>query len=208
MLRRCTQRGASLVELMIAMLLGLTSLSMLASVAGYGIGTNANLLRQSRLTEEMRAALFLIKREVRRAGFNGNARQRVQDAVTSPSDFAASIVVGAFPGEPPDSCILFSYDINLNGMADENNPNERLGFRLKDGAIEVRQAGAACDEPGWQDLTDSQVVEITNLSFSLATITTNQVARYRVDITMLGQLAGRPQFNRHYQQNLLVRAYD
>ncbi|GGD66406.1 hypothetical protein [Lacimicrobium alkaliphilum] len=208
MLEKWRQRGGSLVELMISMLLGMASLSMLASVTGYSVGTNAKLIGQARLTEEMRAALFLISREVRRAGLNGDSVSRVQDPANKPSEFASSIVVGSYPGEMSDSCILFSYDMNLNGQVDKKNPNERLGFRLKDGAIEVRQAGASCDEPGWQDLTDSQMLEITSLSFSMVMTTSNQVTRYYVDIDLLGQLSSRPEFNRRYQQSVMVRAYD
>jgi prepilin peptidase dependent protein B len=208
MLTPFRQQGASLVELMIAMLLGLASLSMLASVTGYGIGTNANLLSQSRLTEEMRAALFLIKRDIRRAGINGNALARVQDPVANPSNFANSIILGAYPGEVADSCILFSYDSDLDGQLDVVGTNENYGFRLKDGAIEVRQGGATCEEDGWQDLTDSQVVEITGLTFSLEQTVNNQVTSYQVGIDLVGQLDGRPQFNRRYQENILVRAYD
>lgn len=208
MLGQRSQRGGSLVELMISMLLGMASLSMLASVTGYSIGTNAKLIGQSRLTEEMRAALFLISREIRRAGTNGGAFLRLQDPANTSSAFASSIGVSSYPGEMPGSCILFSYDMNLNGQVDNKNPNERLGFRLKDGAIEVRQAGALCDQPGWQDLTDSQMVEITSLSFSMATTTSNQITRYQVNIDLLGQLKDRPEFNRHYHQSVMVRAYD
>lgn len=208
MLGQQKQRGASLVELMIAMVLGIASLSMLASVTGYGVGTNANLLSQSRLTEELRAALFLIKREVRRAGINGDALERVQDPVANPSNFANSIVLGAYPGEDASSCILFTYDSNLDGVLDVGGTNESYGFRLRDGAIEVRQAGAGCEEDGWQDLTDSQMIEITELTFSMAQTVNNQVTSYEIDIDMIGRIRANPQFNRHYQENLLVRAYD
>ncbi|WP_088332150.1 prepilin-type N-terminal cleavage/methylation domain-containing protein [Lacimicrobium sp. SS2-24] len=208
MLEQRRQRGASLVELMIAMVLGMASLSLLASVTGYGIGTNANLLNQSRLTEELRAVLFLMKREIRRAGINGDALARVQDPVANPSAFANSIVLGAYPGEMANSCILFSYDADLDGELDVPANNENYGFRLRDGAIEVRQAGIGCEDDGWQDVTDSEVVGITSLSFTLAQTTSNQVSSYEVTIDLIGELNNTPQFNRHYEENVLVRAYD
>ncbi|ALS99174.1 hypothetical protein [Lacimicrobium alkaliphilum] len=208
MLTRIRQKGSSLIELMISMLLGLTSLSLLASVAGYGIGTNANLLGQSRLTEEMRAAIFLIGREVRRAGINGNAMSVVQNPTDNPAVFSSTITLGSYPGEPANSCILFSYDANFNGNLDLENPNERYGFRLKDGAVEVRQGGTGCTQGGWQDLTDSQVVEITALIFTLKQTVNGQVTSYQVDIEIVGELIGKPEFNRRYQETLMVRAYD
>src|SRR5690606_4366763 len=65
------------------------------------------------------------------------------------------------------NCILYSYDIDEDG-GKGTGEFESFGFRLNDGAIEMRTAGDghACDTGTWQDVTDSSVT-ITDLTFTL-----------------------------------------
>src|SRR5690606_5344104 len=65
------------------------------------------------------------------------------------------------------NCILYSYDIDEDG-GKGTGEFESFGFRLNDGAIEMRTAGDghACDTGTWQDVTDSSVT-ITSLTFTL-----------------------------------------
>ena len=142
------QRGASLVELMIAMTLGLTSLAAVTSLVGYGIGMNAKLLANSRLNEEVNTIGQLLLRDIKRAGYTADTVALVSDPVASPSLFANSIAVSEFPGEVANSCLIFSYDRNSNGVIDTVGSNENFGYRLNNGAVEIRIGGAACTAGG------------------------------------------------------------
>jgi prepilin peptidase dependent protein B len=202
------QWGASLVELMIAMALGLGALSVLASVIGYGIGTNGKLLANSRLHEEINAVASLLTRDIKRAGYSADTTALVTDPTVSPSPFANSVVVSRHPLEEPDSCITFAYDINGNGVLDTVGSNENFGYRLRDGAVEIRMAGANCDGVGWQNLTDFDTVTITSLNFNLIQTTYNSVVTTQVEMFLAGELAADDAFSRQYSTRFLVRNYD
>jgi len=64
-------------------------------------------------------------------------------------------------------CILYSYDIDGNGALSTGD-FELFGFRLNDGAVEMRTAGNdhTCSTGTWQDVTDDNL-EITSLGFTL-----------------------------------------
>ncbi|HIN76232.1 MAG TPA: hypothetical protein EYM96_08595 [Rhodospirillales bacterium] len=79
-----------------------------------------------------------------------------------------------------DSCLVYSYnrdEAEDNGTASPIgvetplvvDTNERLGFRLSNGVLEMRQTGDTngnCDNSFWQSISDD-AVEITELQFSL-----------------------------------------
>jgi len=97
------QRGATLIELMLAMTLSVTAFAALASLVGYGMGLNAKLLKSARLNEELGNAMSFIVRDLRRTGFNGATVNMVQDPQANPSAFASSISLGNYAGEPANS---------------------------------------------------------------------------------------------------------
>lgn len=201
-------QGSSLIEMMIAMAIGLGSLLSLASLVGFGIGVNGKLLASSRLAEELNAVGSLMQRELMRTGFNGNTMAMVADPATSPSPFANSITVSEFPGEAANSCILYAYDGNNNGALDVVGTNENYGFRLRDNTLEMRVGGAACDAVGWQDISDLDVVRVTTLVFTLNQTTVNNVTSTMIDINLTGELSDNAAFSRQYNYNLMVRNYD
>ena len=70
------QNGNSLVELMIAMTLGLASITAMASLVGHGIALNSSLLATSRLEEEMNAVVTVISHDLKRAGYFSNTKDK------------------------------------------------------------------------------------------------------------------------------------
>jgi prepilin peptidase dependent protein B len=205
---RYHQQGLSLIEMMLAITLGLGAILSLASVVGYGVGVNGKLLSSNRLTEELNAVGSLMYRDLIRTGYNGDTVAMVADPAASPSPFANSITVSAFPGEAANSCILYAYDGNNNGVLDVVGTNENYGFRLRDDTLEMRVGGAACDAGGWQDLSDLTVVRVTALIFTLNQTTVNNVTSTMVDINLSAELSDNAAFSRVYNYNLLVRNYD
>ncbi|MFT6895686.1 MAG: prepilin peptidase dependent protein B [Paraglaciecola sp.] len=202
------QAGSSLVEMMIAMVLGLSSLSALCSFVGYGVGMNARLLTSSRLNEEVKVISALMSTDIARAGFDGLTSQRVSDPGESVRPFVDSVALSAYPGESPNSCITFAYDRNHNGLLDTLNGNENYGYRLHDHAIEMRVDGATCDSGGWHDLTDSQVVRITSLQFTLHKQQAGMVTQSRVDLLLVGSLVKDSDISRQVNIRFAVNNYD
>ncbi|MFQ3235433.1 MAG: prepilin peptidase dependent protein B [Paraglaciecola sp.] len=202
------QAGSSLVEMMIAMVLGLSSLSALCSFVGYGVGVNARLLTSSRLNEEVKVISALMSTDISRAGFDGLSNQRVTDPGQSNRPFIDSVGLSAYPGESPDSCITFAYDRNRNGLLDIQNGNENYGYRLHDNAIEMRVDGADCGAGGWHDLTDSNMVRITSLQFTLHKLHAGTVSQSRVDLLLVASLVNDSDISRQVNIHFTVNNHD
>lgn len=205
---RPKQSGFTLVEMMIAITIGLVSILSLAALVGYGIGVNAKLLSSNRLAEELGSIGSLLYRDIMRSGYNGNTVAMVTDPAANPSVFDSSITVSAFPGEAANSCIMYTYDGNDNGQLDIVGSNENYGFRLRSNKVEMRVNGADCTALGWQELSDLSVVRITGLVFTINQSTVNNVTSTRVEINLEGELTDNADFSRQYDYNLMVRNYD
>ncbi|WP_297528586.1 prepilin-type N-terminal cleavage/methylation domain-containing protein [Thiohalobacter sp.] len=171
--------GFTLTELMIGLTLGLLVIG--GGYRFYQLNLNASqvALAAARLDGEARAALTLMAGDLRRAGFRA-FDPTVQPAAASPFGPVGDLRLGQAPGEAADSCVLFSYDRNADGLlgvgrSGQGGPGrnrvnvEQFGFRLQGGALEVRLAGAThdCASGQWQDLT-STATRVTALRFRVA----------------------------------------
>lgn len=184
-------RGYSLTELMVALSAGAILVTACANLTGRFIVRSTQLDREQTVVEEGLLLQGRIEQQLQRAGYMaislGNRLQGTQNPFINAWD------VGAFPGEPDKSCVLFSYDTNHNSLLDESEPNERFGVRLRDGALESRVAGLTCQQSGWQDLTSP---DISVTQFSLATpLSTPALIHIRFTL-------------RHRQQNALSASRD
>jgi prepilin peptidase dependent protein B len=202
------QAGASLIELMIAMALGLAALSAIASLVGFGIGVNGKLLSNSRLNEEINSIGALITRDLKRAGFSADTINMVTNPVDFPSAFRNSISVSEHPDEDEDSCMLYAYDQNANGVLDTVGSNENFGFRLRNGTVQIRTNGATCASDSWQELTDPDIVNITELDFDIDLVTFNNVVSTQITVTIEGELVVNDALSRQFNSRFLVRNYD
>ncbi|OFI32818.1 hypothetical protein BFC17_05045 [Alteromonas lipolytica] len=190
------------------MVLAVGSLAAVSSLVGYGIGVNGNLINSARLNEELGNVYALLLSDLRRTGYSGATVPMVTDPDANPSPFNGSVVVSEFPGEQINSCILFSYDRNNNGGLDTLVPDERYGYRLRDGAVEIRRNGAACGDVGWEDLTDDDVIDVTALTFIVNQSVDNGITTTAISVRLNGELASNDSFSREYQTVVVVRNYD
>lgn len=139
-------RGFSLVELMVALTLSAIVLVGVTASFSTTLSTNATSLAQARLTEEVRAVMEVMTREIRRAGYWGNAGAAAQNPF-SPTD-SGLIDPGA-----GNTCIRFAYDADSSGDAALANA-ERYGFRLNNGVIEWARTNATnCNAGAWTPMT-------------------------------------------------------
>ncbi|WP_100656637.1 prepilin cleavage protein [Alteromonas flava] len=206
---RKQQTGASLIELLIALAIGVTAISALAGLVGYGMGVNAKLLASSRLNEEVGNVMTLITRDVRRAGYNGSTLVMIADPAANPSPFAGTLQISEFPGELLNSCIVFAYDDNNNGVMDvAAGVNENYGYRLRNGVVEMRTNGLQCADLGWIPLTDPGMTVVTSLTFVLNQIIENGIAANEITISLQAQLVADNAISRRFDSSFVVRNYD
>ena len=157
---RKIQRGLSIVELMVGITIGLFILAGASLVLTTQLGDNRRLLLEAQVQQDLRVASDLISREIRAAGYWGNAYQQVWSVK----------MINPYSGTPLAATAGNSYLVYFRSLDEdpvggvENdviNDNEHGGFRLNanTGAIDM-QLGSG----NWQQLTDPAVLTVTQFS--------------------------------------------
>ncbi|MDQ3040081.1 MAG: prepilin-type N-terminal cleavage/methylation domain-containing protein [Pseudomonadota bacterium] len=182
--RGAKQNGYSLVELMVAMALGLIVIGAVIALVLSMMRANNQTIAATRLTQELRATAALMSADLRRAG-------GVTDPLTSATsnggqpDTTLAVITTATPG-----CIQYSY-------ADAQGGNFHA-ISLQNGAV-FMDAGATATCSTGVRLSSPQVT-ITGLTFA-------RTGR-RIDITLAGRLSSNidSNINRAFTQSVFIRS--
>ncbi|MBF0264324.1 MAG: hypothetical protein HQL46_03570 [Gammaproteobacteria bacterium] len=175
-----TEKGFSIVELLIASTLSLIIILSVLTVYVNATNDSAQLLKHVQFNEEMNALSQIISNDIKRAGFWAHAKE-LNDFSENP--FVTFSVL-------PDGTKYFPFSINLanNGQcisfaydADEHDgknlqTSDLFAYRLKDKQIQVlssvnfdnfAKAPCANDSGQWMSLSDKTFMQISELKFSL-----------------------------------------
>lgn len=160
---RRTQKGATLVELMVGFIVALFIIAATGALFLLSARSSADLLSANRLNHTIQTSTDLMVSELRRAGFWNN--QASGAPATNPFD---TITIGT-------GCVLFAYD-HLNDAGalvpdGQIQSAERTGFRRNGNALQVRTSGNTltdCNDAGdtWVNLSDANTLQVTALSFT------------------------------------------
>lgn len=217
---------------MIAGVIALIALSAVLTVYSASARQSTELLQQAHLHQQIHALMHLISHDLKRAGY-----WSFNPAVRPPSDnpFHNStnrIRVHAHSSASADSCILFSYDLDQDGLVgvgdctntdclegtDEDNV-EQFGFRLHGTRLQSRYGGSTldCGSGYWQTVNDP-ALEITQLEFVRhsrclnlletdreCTLDAPHLIQQAVEIRLGGQLRHKPHTETSISQWLRVR---
>jgi type IV pilus assembly protein PilW len=155
---RRRQRGLTLVGLMIGMVLGLFVVACAAALLVTRIREHRALLIESRLMQDLRTSADLITRDLRRAGYWGDATAAI--ARTGTGGAIANPYVAVAPGAAASDAVSLAYsrDAVENQVVDNN---EQFGFQLHQGVIRM-QLGHG----NWQALTDADTMRVTTFSIT------------------------------------------
>lgn len=197
------QKGLSLVELMITITLGLLLIAALTAVFSNTLGVNSRSLKLSQLHEEATAIMDLMVGEIRRTGYRGDAAELVYDPANASTAFNNTIVISQYSGEEANSCIVFSYDEDADGVHD--GAAENYGFRMRDNKIQRRQSSAGCDAGGWQDVTTTAMLVVNDLDFTLTEQMIELVNEQRVTIVMEVAMPSDPEITRTMTSEVVIR---
>jgi prepilin peptidase dependent protein B len=155
---RRLQQGLSLVELMVGIAIGLVVIAgMVKAFSGHVVRTQ-RLLQEARVEQDLRSAVDVIVRDLRRAGYWGHAASPPEAASSNP--YQSIDVPGA-------SEIRYTYSQDEREDEpedDEVDSNENHGFLLQNEILK-----GADGHGGNQPLTDPSVVRITELSIDMQT---------------------------------------
>lgn len=181
------QKGLSLIELLIGLLVGAIVTAGAISLFTGSVKSSTDNINLTRLNQDLRTMMDIMERDIRRAGFVTSDPQTNLPSVLS-NPFFDTVTAGAttdiavYNG---GACIVYTYnrddDANKDGITDEIpsavDNNERLGFSLSNGELNMRLSGTTnenCNNnnTSWQSITEPEV-EITALTFALAEKTLN-----------------------------------
>ncbi len=114
------QHGLSIVELMVGVLVGMLIFAGAIHVYVSTIGSSDITLKAAKLNQEMRSIMHMMADELRRAGYWSGSVAGV--GATNPFTNAMlghDLVVGGLPGEDADSCVTFTYNLNVTEEGDD-----------------------------------------------------------------------------------------
>lgn len=163
--QRRRQRGITLVELMVGITVGMFVVAATTMLASSQLGSNRRLITETQLQQDIRATADIITRDIRRAGAVG---LRATDSAiyiwtpangTTPANDAqpnglSSLVLGA-------SSIEFQAQRSLGSAGP-------YGYKLQDGAIKTQLTDEYGAPAGWQTLTDTNIINVTQFDITTA----------------------------------------
>ena len=154
---RATQRGLSIVELLVGITIGLFVVAAAALMVSSQLGENRRLLLETQLNQDLRATMDIITRELRRTSFtpdvgNGVWYENKPTPVAENTTFGNSFV-------PTSGNDLSDIEFRYRRRSGDEGP-----FRFVRAGTVIRSLVG----PALQDLTDSRVIEITSFDIDMA----------------------------------------
>lgn len=182
-------KGFSLIELMVAMIIGLFVAGIVATMYVSILRANSTTVQLSRLNIDIQLAIDSITRDIQRAGYVSGAEailERDNDGdpvssalVTTVTNTMFSAITLDGSNSPKDlnadghHCILIRYDANGDGIVPTTSSTEAIGYRFNEAlhSIEYRiwaDINQKCDDDDWTTLAGGDGhLDINNLTFTL-----------------------------------------
>jgi len=204
-------KGFSLIELMVSLAIGMIITASIGNLFGKLVKHNSDVLKMTRLNQDLRASMLLMTNDIRRAGYWGNADLGIGGGATNPfTQGLNELAVSEYSGEATNSCITYAYDRNDDGIVDDN---ELLGFRLNNGVLEMAIQLSSCTATtDWEQFSDANTVDITNVVFvtnhktiDINADSTDDIILKEVEVTLTGQLLADPSVSRTIVETIRVR---
>ncbi|MDE2437054.1 MAG: prepilin-type N-terminal cleavage/methylation domain-containing protein [Sphingomonadales bacterium] len=173
-MRKCgrSQRGLSLVELMVGVAIGLFIVAGAATVVSTQLVDTRRLTQEAQVQQDLRAALDIMTREFRRAG----SWPAANTSVWTPQNPNIAFNPGAAVTVPGNGTATFT------STAVAANTGNVLGFRLFKNAQNQGVIQQNNGNGGWQDVTDISTVDIQALVVSFTPLGVAPIAGAPVSI--------------------------
>jgi hypothetical protein len=184
------QAGVTLIEAMISLALSLLVTSAMVALMANSLGTSTRVIHMSQLTDEMRNAMSMMTRDVRRANYSANSifcygYSKCGFAGGEAEQTGDIQIAGVIDDDGNGSCFTFTLDRSFDGDA----TNDAVGAfrRVTTGGVGVIEmwTGASGTTPNcasgagaanWIELTDPTTVNITALTINDAGSFTKEVS--------------------------------
>lgn len=196
-------RGFTLIEMLIALLLGGVLLAMVVGIYVTNVTAGAKAMKLSRLRTDLQGLVSLMEDDIRRAGYGGSAF-RVGVGKSKSIDTINSTT---------EKCIVYSYNYN-DGDIDNPSTSHFMGFRYAIDTQSVQfgsgvglQASECFSTGSWVNLTDPNFMAITELSFSESSVSSAMGAAVMrsVEINVAAELVSNTDYSHQMQTKVQVR---
>ena len=168
------QTGASLMEVLVAMSISLVVTAAMIGLMASSLSSTTRIIQMTKLTDDMRVALQMMSRDVRRSSYNANSMLCYANddcasdgAITA----AADINMVDLDSDSVNDCFTFLMDRDHDGDSTEDNAG---GFRRVTsggvGVIEMWTGDSAPDctdaagSAGWVQITNPENMDIFDFS--------------------------------------------
>jgi prepilin peptidase dependent protein B len=190
MTARQRQRGITVIELLIGISVGLLVVSGAITMYISSIRSSNDTLRASKLNQEISALMNVITNDLRRAGYweNATLAGNYNENPFSQENATALTVIDDMTNDAPQgatgqgTCLVYAYDATYlpGDVAGALDAADLFGFRLNGTVVQMRQSGVvdgadciggtcnSCNNGTWENVTDPNLIEITNLNFDLS----------------------------------------
>lgn len=210
------QRGLGLVEMLVSVALTLLAVTVMVILMANTLGTGSETIQMSRLSQELRASIQLMSRDLRRANYHSGYLNCFAN-FDCRDDLGITAYVNTININDAGNC--FWYWLDRNGDADLSN-DAVGGFRYSTiegvGVLQMRIAGntaANCDEEtGWELITDPDTIDITGFNISNSDSYTESLTSAgdvqtveKIRLYINGRIASNPNVQREIQDLVLVR---
>jgi type IV pilus assembly protein PilW len=201
------QSGMTLMELLVAGAISIVASAGMLMLMASTLGSGTKTIKMTRLSQEMRSAMQIMTRELRRANYHGTyAACFGDDGCVTTLNIDSVVKEVTIDGGSGGSCFWFWYDRPQGTGTQIAVTGEQVAAfrRTTDGSgvgsIEMSVSGTTTpncntDSDSWQPITDPNVYDVTAFAVSNADSYTAAVtaagatlAVNRIGITMTGSL--------------------
>jgi prepilin peptidase dependent protein B len=216
------QRGLGLVEMMVGLALGLFIVGGALAMFSTFTNDNRQLLQEARIVQDLRATADLITRDLRRAGYWGDATSGVWSSGGSgtppKSNYGFLAATGCATATLNQKTTASASNALCWSIAGDSNnavgSDERYGFELDGGVIYAVVAGAtrqALSDPKSITITDlvitpsSQVLPVSDYCTKTCTTNCPEVVVREYEVLIKGHLPGDTAASRFQRSNVRLR---
>jgi type IV pilus assembly protein PilW len=154
---RRRQRGLSLIELMIGTTIGLFVVAGTVSLYATNASSSRHLLAEARLNQDLRAAMDLVSRDLRRSGYWGNAIKG-----TTITGSGTSTMANPYRGvSSADDAVTYQFSRDTT-EDDDVADSEKFGFQLEGGVLKMQTD----ESTAYAAMTDPNQVTVTEFSIT------------------------------------------
>jgi prepilin peptidase dependent protein B len=156
---RRSQRGLSVIELMIGVTLGLFIIGGALAMMLSNINGSRTMLLEARINQDMRATADIIARDLKRSGYWGSSINGVTitfgATAASINPYSSITCTSCINGTSSQIEYGYTKDVTENNALDNT---EKFCFRVLNNGVQMQTSNGS-----WQPITDTSILKITQL---------------------------------------------